>query len=199
MSMQNNIISGLWYIAITEQQNAFLVLGASKLSDINNIKKIFADNTLGIMGLNPTEDIKIILEGYDPGNYPLQEKSLEKIGSLGISEYTSNSPHQISTSVAEELLKANPEKGCFLNASLYVVKYHDAADRDINPFHQTAVLVKDEIDLRLFIGNRRKWFGEQYTTLEKIMSNSDLHPRHGVIILSDTIVEYQRQSLKEMK
>ncbi|MFA5797135.1 MAG: hypothetical protein WC916_03820 [Candidatus Woesearchaeota archaeon] len=199
MSIQNNTISGLWYVAIMEKQRAFLVLGANRFSDINNIEKTFADNTLSIVGLNPTKNIKIISEGYDPGNCLLQEKSLEKIGPLGISEHTSNSPYRISTRVAEELLKANHEKGCFLDASLYVVKYRDSSDRDINPFHQTAVLAKDETDLRLFIGNKRTWFGGSYTTLEKIMGNSDFRPRYGVIILPDTIIEYHKQSLKGIK
>lgn len=185
--------SGLYYLVKMKDNRSFIVLGTDDFSDKLKIEGMFEKNSLGV-SLKPAEKIFMIDENQDEEIKLLSERVLVEspdlcykgTGNLRMVSYTLDSHYYLTRDVVRNLI-GNNNKGYFADAYLFLIKYHDAGDKDINPFHQTSVLAKDELDLRSFIEDKKKWFNYTSITIEDVMRNSELRPRHGVVVVPGVI------------
>lgn len=212
-----NTIEGSWYIVELDQQdqnqpNAALVFawGRGLFRDYGGKFLPEAKKSLEeipeIAALGSVENQSYVYE--KPVNYwdSLSKRSLvrendetfEGVGSLGIAKRSYTPERWITPKVAEEVLKADPQKPHYTPAKLYVVRYRDSRDRNTNPFHQTAVIARDEEDLRQFRQEEfPNWFDEGNRALTEMADSSELRFLDGIVMMPEVISDFQKRSERE--
>lgn len=212
-----NTINGSWYIVELDQQakdqpNAALVLDWGRglfrdydLKFLPEAKKSLEELS-EITALGKVENQSFIygstVNYWDPLStrrlVRTNDETFEGVGNLGISDRSYTQERWITPQVAEGVLKADAQRPLYIPAKLYVVRYRDSRDRNTNPFHQTAVIAKDEEDLRQF---RQKefpnWFYEGNRVLTEMTDSSELRFLKGIVIMPEVISGFQKRSKEE--
>lgn len=206
------IINGSWYIVNLSQQekdksNAILVLDWDRglFCDYNGkfipeLQKSL-EELPEIFSIGKVENKSFLFE--KPVEYwiPLQyrkiirrdEETFEGVGNLSISKYNDSDKRLITPTLAEELLKADISKPYYLPSPLYVIRYRDSQDIITNPFYQTAIIAKNEEDLRQFRQNQfPNWFNHEFQTLKEMFAEPPLHLLEGIVVMPKVISNFQK-------
>lgn len=213
-------INGSWYIVELNQQekdqcNAALVLswGRGLFKDYDGRDAPAAQRSFEelpeIAALGSVRNVSFLYES--PVNYwePLQQRKVERkrggesfegSGNLSAAKYHASRERLITSPLAEEVLKVDVQKPHYLNAWLYVVRYRDSRDINTNPFHQTAIIAKDEDDLRSF--RQRECpniFDEGYPcTLQELVVDPEMRFQPGgIVVMPEVISRFQKVSWGE--
>lgn len=127
------------------------------------------------------------------------DETFEGIGNLSTSKYNHSNARLITSILAEEILQVNKEKPHYLDGQLYVIRYRDSRDRNTNPFHQTAIIAKDEADMRTFRQNELpSIFDEGHRTLQELVAESNIHlPTSGIIVMPEVISYFHKKNKGE--
>ncbi|OGY44627.1 MAG: hypothetical protein A2729_03535 [Candidatus Buchananbacteria bacterium RIFCSPHIGHO2_01_FULL_39_14] len=212
-----NTINGSWYIITLNQQNqdrpnAALVLdwGRGLFCDYDGNFVASAQKSLEemveIKALGTVKNKSYIFENSVNYWVPLSERRLvqkdeetfEGVGSMDISKTSYTSERWITPAIGKEILDADRQRPYYNPATLYVVRYRDAQDRNINPFHQTGVIAKDEADLRLFQQEEfPNWFNEEYRSLGEMITEPELHLLNGIVVMPNVLSGFHKRSRGE--
>lgn len=203
-----NSIEGSWYIKELNQQeknkpNAVLVLNSNRVHFDDNTKN-YLENLPEISALGSVQKGIFIYE--KPVDYwiPLSDRKLHRrpltldeeifdgIGNLGTSKYSYNGKRLITPQVSDELMKTNALNPHHTQASLYVVRFRDANDRDTNPFHQTGVIAIDESDVHKFMQGFGSFFNKEYRTIDEIF-DQDTRIMKGIVVMPEVIANFQKE------
>jgi hypothetical protein len=208
-----NTIEGSWYVVeldqkAKEQPKVALVMDLGRglfidhKGEFSPKAKKSLENIPEIKDLGEVKNQRFIYE--KPVNYwrPLSERSLmetdsetvEGVGNLSINDRFHTIQRRITPAVTKEVLNADPRKPYCASANLYVVRYRNSLDKNINPFHQTAIIARNEADLLQFKQERfSNWFNEGYRSLAEIANESGLHLLENIVIMPEIISDFQRE------
>jgi hypothetical protein len=217
-----NTIDGHLYIATLNQKNlgrlnAVLAIGSetglfndSQYRFMPELQKSF-ESLKEISNLGTVINVNSICE--DPINYnlPLENCTIQKkehgsiaaldcngqiygMGNLSIDEHHYCNKRLITPGFAQELHNADASKPYFTNSKLFVVRYRDSKDININPIHQIGIIAKDGNDLNAYFQNFKHWFRITYISFNNLIE-SHLHEinMRGMVVMSENLADFQNQ------